>query len=387
MKAVVLESMNGKSAVLRDDGIMENINKELNVGDTIIMEELTDAERGRYDRKTGRSSIIVFKRFMAAAAALILLFVGGGIYSFRNMLACSYVTVDVNPSFEFSLNRHDRVLEVKAINEDAAPIVAQMNVKGRRIGEALSLLKETLKANGYLKDETAAILVDIVPVNEKKRVSISDEVEKSLSEAVVVISTQAERKEALAYKISTGRFVYAKANKKDGEAIDVEAYRKKAVADVVSGEKQPEGERANAVSGDMAKQNEPSPAPVLAEEPTATATPTPTPESKKDKKDKKDQQSDILSGDDLQASPTPEDTISDNKAVSENSVTDKPKEADPPTQDKGPEEADEIVTPSPTPTPTPKPKQTDVTDGTLPPEEPENAGAETEENILSDPEL
>ena len=377
--------MNGKSAVLRDDGIMENINKELNVGDTIIMEELTDAERGKYDRKAGRSNIVVFKRFIAAAAALLLLFMGGGIYSFRNMMACSYVTVDVNPSFEFSLNRHDRVLEVKAINDDATPIVSQLNVKGRRIGEALSMLKETLKANGYLKDETAAILVDIVPVNEKKRASISGEVEKSLSEAVVVISTKAERKEALEYKISTGRFVYAKANKKDGEDIDVETYRKKAVSDVVSADKQPEGEIGDAVSADMAKANEPTATPTVAEEPVATATATPTaaPADKKDKKDKKKDQADILTGDDLQATPTPDETISDNKAVSENSVSDTPNADNPPAQDQETGEPDEIVITTPTPTPAPKP--VDVTDGTLPPEEPDSAGMNNEENFSSDP--
>lgn len=375
MKAVVLESMNGKSAVLRDDGIMENVNKELNVGETIIMEELTDAERGRFDKKTGRANITVFKRFIAAAAALILLFAGGGIYSFRNMMACSYVTVDVNPSFEFSLNRHDKVLEIKAINDDAEPIVSQMNVKGRRIGEALTLLKETLKANGYLKDETSAILVDIVPENEEKRAAIADEVEKSLSEAVVVVSTKAERKEALAYKISTGRFVYAKANRKDGEAIDVESYRKKAVADVVSADKKPENSEEAAVSGDEAKVAKTDALPTVTVVPEATATPTatPTPKPKKDKKDK----ADILEGDELQATPTPEDTISDNKAVSENSATGAPD--NPPTQDGGPEGNDEIVTASPTPTPTPKAKPVDKTDGTLPPEAPEESGSDAGE--------
>ncbi len=360
MKAVVLESMNGKSAVLRDDGIMENVNKELTVGDTIIMEELTDAERGRFDKKkTGRGNIAVFKRVIAAAAALILMFIGGGIYSFRNIMACSYVTVDVNPSFEFSLNRNDKVIEVKAINEDAAPIVAQMKVKGCGIGEALTMLKETLKANGYLQDETAAILVDIVPENEKKRASISGEVEKSLSEAVVVVSTKAERKEAIEYKISTGRFAYAKANKKAGQDIDVEAYRKKAVSDVVNGDRKPESTPDTVVSGDVAKTEEPAETTEAAEETAeATATPTPTPAEKK-KTDKKKDQSDELTGDDLQATPTPAETVSDNNVVSENAA-DKPDAQ---------EDTTEAVV---APTPTPAPKKQETTDGSLPPEAPED---------------
>ncbi|MCR4585802.1 MAG: hypothetical protein K5686_08775 [Lachnospiraceae bacterium] len=371
MKAVVLESMNGKSAVLRDDGIMENVNKELNVGDTIVMEELTDAERGRFDRKTGRGSIVVLKRFIAAAAALILLFAGGGLYSFKNMMASSYVTVDVNPSFEFSLNRKDRVLEVKAINEDAMPIISQMNVKGRGIGEALGLLKTTLKANGYLQGDTSDILVDIVPENEKKRASIEGEVEKSLSEAVVVVSTKAERKEALEYKISTGRFVYAKANRKAGEAIDVESYRKKAVSEVVSAGKKPDSAEAAVVSGDEVLTAKTEPVPTGAEEPAVTTTPTPTPTApdKKEKKDK-DKKSDILTGDELQATPIPDDNVSDNKAVSDNSVSTPPAPDTPATEDPGPEAKDDVIVPEATPTP--KPKQTDVTDGTLPPEAPED---------------
>ena len=121
MKAVVLEIRKNEAAVLCKDGQIVKIRrKDLTVGETI---EISAAEICP-DKKT-----VVYKQLrkygtVAAAAAILLGFGGNHIYN--TALACSYVSLDINPSIEYTLNRQDRVLDVTAVNEDAEEIVAQL---------------------------------------------------------------------------------------------------------------------------------------------------------------------------------------------------------------------------------------------------------------------
>ena len=52
----------------------------------------------------------------AAASAAVVLACSVGAYAYT--VPCSYVSLDVNPSLEFSLNRFDRVLSVSGVSKD-----------------------------------------------------------------------------------------------------------------------------------------------------------------------------------------------------------------------------------------------------------------------------
>ena len=112
MKAVVLETHGGFAAVLRDDGVVEKIRRSCQVGETV---ELEERKVVAFPKRIGRWSV-------AAAAALILL-TSGGLYGYNNAYAYSYVTLDINPSIEYVLNRKNEILRVTALNDDAQAIV------------------------------------------------------------------------------------------------------------------------------------------------------------------------------------------------------------------------------------------------------------------------
>lgn len=91
--------------------------------------------------------------FSAAAACCAVVFIGViGIYGafFQKI---SYVSIDVNPSIEISLNRLNRVVSAVAMNEDGEKIISNHNLNGMEYEEAVKTVLNAEKTQGYLKDE------------------------------------------------------------------------------------------------------------------------------------------------------------------------------------------------------------------------------------------
>ena len=103
MKAVIVGIKDGFASALSDDGCVKRIkNSNYAVGQVIQISE----PRRKYTRKLAV--------FTASAAACLVFSFGTWVYA----SPYSYVSLDVNPSIEYTLNRFDRVLRVKAINDD-----------------------------------------------------------------------------------------------------------------------------------------------------------------------------------------------------------------------------------------------------------------------------
>ncbi|MEG2215463.1 MAG: hypothetical protein RRY09_07595 [Oscillospiraceae bacterium] len=86
------------------------------------------------------------------AVALILLACGLGIGAYSIMAPSSYVSMDVNPSIEYTLNTFDRVLSVNAVNEDGAQILQELNLKdfnNATIDEAIAMTLTKITEEGY----------------------------------------------------------------------------------------------------------------------------------------------------------------------------------------------------------------------------------------------
>lgn len=83
--------------------------------------------------------------FAAVAACLIAVFVGAGGYAYA-MKPIAYVGVDINPSIELSINRFDRVVDARALNEDAQAVLDTANVQGKPYAEAAAALAAACKS-------------------------------------------------------------------------------------------------------------------------------------------------------------------------------------------------------------------------------------------------
>lgn len=77
-------------------------------------------------------------RVLAIAACLALALVGCGAWAVKTPVA--YVSVDVNPSVELSLNRFDTVVAQEGVNDDGAALLANVNLVGMGCEEAIATL-------------------------------------------------------------------------------------------------------------------------------------------------------------------------------------------------------------------------------------------------------
>jgi hypothetical protein len=134
MKGIVLEYDKKDVIILTDDGLFKKIrNNNYSIGQRIEIEGL---QKG--------------KRFVAGivsmAAALILTTVGSIAY----YTPTDYISLDVNPSIEYTLNTFDRILDVEAINKDGETILSGLKLNHMSIDDAVKITLDELIFEGYL---------------------------------------------------------------------------------------------------------------------------------------------------------------------------------------------------------------------------------------------
>lgn len=210
MKAVVLEIKDKWAAVLCEDGIVRKTKKgRLKVGDSL---DYKSENQGKI------ISLGSFRRNLAgSAAALFLLTVGAvGTYSYNNVLACSYVSLDINPSIEYTLNRQNKVINVKGLNEEGQEIADELLLsKKMTLEEALEETKQLLTKKSYLSSNLKEdLLVNVSSNNAVRMDALQKEIlsvfdtdhEQGELNLVLTESDLKEHKEARDLGISTGTY-------------------------------------------------------------------------------------------------------------------------------------------------------------------------------------
>ncbi|MDO4442381.1 MAG: hypothetical protein Q4B69_00705 [Slackia sp.] len=99
-----------------------------------------------------------------AAACAAVAAVGAGGYAYA-MAPVAHVGIDVNPSFELSINRFDRVVEARAVDEEAAALLAGVDIEGMPCDEAMESLA---LACGAYTGEGASIEVGVACDDEAR---------------------------------------------------------------------------------------------------------------------------------------------------------------------------------------------------------------------------
>ena len=227
MKAVVLETRNGEAAVLVNDGTVRIVRGVYNVGEIIDY------------RLRPR-----FVQWIAAAAAMLIL-VGGStaMWIDRNYVTYAEVSLDVNPSIIYSLNKRDRVLDVRAVNDDAESIVKALEQEGVRftpLSEAVEKTMSILDNQGYMDESTDDyVLINVSADNEGRQKRLSDEVETAMTATLeqnhtieyrIDHSDRKTAREADKAGMSAGRYA---AWQRDEGASDIKDYADKPVRELV----------------------------------------------------------------------------------------------------------------------------------------------------------
>ncbi len=144
MDACIVELRGRYAAALTSDGQFVRIrNHGFSVGQTV---RLTKRQKMPAQRRQLRA--------LTAVAAGLLFLVLGGFKGYQTPVGV--VSLDVNPSIEYSINVFDRVLSVRGVNEDGEVLLDQMDatlLKNRPVAEAVEQTIASLRESGYFPQD------------------------------------------------------------------------------------------------------------------------------------------------------------------------------------------------------------------------------------------
>ena len=227
MKAVVLQTQGHEAAILVNDGTVRIAHGRFAVGDIIDYKSVV------------RRSLL---RWAAAAAAMVMLTgISAGLWIDRNYVTYAEVSLDVNPSIVYSINKRDRVLGVRAANGDAQSIVAQLQgVRFSPLSEAVEKTMALLEDEGYLDADTDDyVLVNVSADDDTRQTRLTAEVETAMATTLEHNPTMEYRidhsdretaKEAADTGMSPGRY---SAWQKEDDQTHLEDYADKPVRELM----------------------------------------------------------------------------------------------------------------------------------------------------------
>jgi hypothetical protein len=116
-------------------------------------------------KSQSKRNTVLIRRSACAAAAVIIMSTTAWAYG----TPYSYVSLDINPSIEYSVNRFDRVLSCSAVNGDGADIVEELRVNHKKIQDAVSETIRKIATEGYFEGEgTENIIIAASSKSDRK---------------------------------------------------------------------------------------------------------------------------------------------------------------------------------------------------------------------------
>jgi hypothetical protein len=148
ISAVIVEIRGRNAAALTSDGAFLRMqNDRYEVGQQVLLAQPVEAAQPA--RK--RMRLTAYAGMVAGFLLLIL----GGLKGYTT--PAGVISLDVNPSIEYSINIFDRVLDISAVNADGESILARMDVNALRfhyVDEVVDATILALRESGYLADST-----------------------------------------------------------------------------------------------------------------------------------------------------------------------------------------------------------------------------------------
>ena len=246
MRVIIME-LNGKEAVaLGRDGRFIKIR---NLGYTIGQELQITPEM--IIRSSAQNHVPKFTKIATAAACFFILL--GSIIGFLilNSSSYGYVSVDVNPSIEFRIDRSDCVVSASAANTDGQKLLECIGIdelKGKEIEIALSLTIDELSVQGYLDCEGAGLIISSSAKGEKASLALNEKLvaytaheEKLVGvEVVTAMVSQKTVEEASKLGTTAGKLHLIRSL---GDDVDVQEWIDKSVTEIYAAVKEHSSEQ------------------------------------------------------------------------------------------------------------------------------------------------
>ena len=130
-----------------------------------------------------------FWKTLAAACLVLVLAGGGGAYYYQANAVASVVSLDVNPSIELNINKHEKVLSATPMNEEGADILDGMDLKGTQADVAMYAIIGSLLQHGYVDELANSILITVedkdIQRGEKLQAELTAQADAAMTNAQV----------------------------------------------------------------------------------------------------------------------------------------------------------------------------------------------------------
>lgn len=103
----------------------------------------------------------------------------------------SYISVDVNPSIELTLNRLDRVIHATAFNPEGEQILSRLTLSGQKYDTAAALLVAAINHDGYFNNNPFISVTVNTTAHDKEQI-LCDILQQSVSAQVHTWEQEAE---------------------------------------------------------------------------------------------------------------------------------------------------------------------------------------------------
>ena len=234
-KSAVIMEIRGKyaAALTRDGSFIRVPNVGYAVGQRIELNN--QAKNANRIRRYGAVA--------AMAAGFLMLFFGGWT---GYMTPVGVVSLDVNPSIEYSINVFDRVLDITAVNDDGRQILDGMDEQAllnHSVDDAVEATIVTLRQNGYLAEATENdVMLSASAGNARHAEALAQRLNARVSRqgdltvySVSVSSDEVEHAHTLG--TSAGKYYLIEqleGASGEGEEIDPEDWVEKPVREIIS---------------------------------------------------------------------------------------------------------------------------------------------------------
>lgn len=148
VKGIVVESHEKEAVILTRSGQFRKIRLgyQAEIGDEV-------------EQKEWRQDLLIYT---VAVALLFLLTV----QMVSLLTVCANISVQVNPGVELGVNSLQRVVTVKALNQEGSTLLKTVHVKGKKVDAALAeIITESIKA-GYMSTG-GRVTVGVSSINKK----------------------------------------------------------------------------------------------------------------------------------------------------------------------------------------------------------------------------
>ncbi len=126
----------------------------------------------RQEEKQSTGYIKQYTAVLSLCFALFLFVAGGWFYQYR--LPSSMISLDVNPGIEIKTNRHNQILSVRALNEDAQKVLQNQDFKLEELDTAVASIVTAVINQGYLTTDRNVVLVSVENHSMKKAKILTD---------------------------------------------------------------------------------------------------------------------------------------------------------------------------------------------------------------------